>query len=171
MGAMRMRLGLSLLLGIATVQHPPPVTSTEPKLPVIDDKACPGKGRVVANWKIKRNSTLYYSWQDRRSQTGTLKAGEKVTVLTGVHITREPDIILVTKPMPALNLKPGDIILRYDSLGEGAADFWAKGVWYEDGNLWTTIEKDGKTGCGTGELCDSRVIENENQKRGVWEKT
>jgi len=172
MGAMRMRLGLSLLLAtIATAQQTPKVTSTEPKLPVIDDKACPGKGRIVPNWKIKRNSALYSSWQDRRSQTGTLKAGEKVTVLTGVHISREPDKILVTKPMPALNLKPGDIILRYESLGEGSANFWAKGVWYKDGNLWTTIEKDGKGGCGAVELCDSKVIEDGIHERWVQVKT
>jgi hypothetical protein len=171
MGATRVPLGLFLLLAtVATARQSPTVASTEPKLPVIDDKACPGKGRVVPNWKIKRNSPLYSSWQDRRSQTGTLKAGEEVTVLWGVHITREPDKILVTKPMPNIGLRTGDIILRYESLGEGSANFWAKGVWYEDGNLWTTIEKDG-TGCGAVEACDSKVIEDGIHERWVQVRT
>jgi len=170
---MRMQLGLLfvLLATIATAQRTPTVASTEPKLPVIDDKACPAKGRVVSNWTIKRNSPLYSSWQNRRSQIGTLKAGEKVTVLKGVYLTRAPDKILVTKPMPTLNLKPGDMILRYESLGEGSANFWAKGVWYEDGNLWKTIEKDGETGCGAVEACDSKVIEDGSHERWVQVKT
>jgi hypothetical protein len=172
MGAMRIRLGLFFLLAtIATARQAPMVTSTEPKLPLIDDKACSGKGRIVPNWKIKRNAPLYSSWQGRRSQTGALNAGEQVTVLAGVHITREPDKILVTKSMPNINLKPGDIILRYEVLGEGSANFWAKGVWHEGGNLWTAIEKDGKGGCGAVEVCDSKVIEDGIHERWVQVKT
>jgi hypothetical protein len=172
LGAMWMLLGFFLLLTtVATAQQTPTITTTEPKLPVIDDKACPGKGRIVPNWKIERSSPLYSSWRDRRNQTGNLKAGEKVTVLAGVHVTREPDKIQVTKPMPGLNLKPGDIILRYESLGEGSANFWAKGVWYEEGNLWKTIEKDGKGGCGAIDVCDSKVIEDGIHERWVLVKT
>ena len=120
MSAIRIRLGMLLLLAtIATAQQTPPARSTnssfsEPKLPVIDYDACPGKGRVVPNWKIKRNSPAYSSWQDRRTQTGTLKAGDKVTVLAGVNVTRKPDRILVTRSFPDLGLEPGDIILRYE---------------------------------------------------------
>src|SRR5712692_1957873 len=114
MGTMQIRLGIYLLLAtIATAQQTPPTTSTnssfsEPKLPVIEYDACPGKGRIVPNWKISRNSPVYSSWQDQRTQTGTLKAGEKVTVLAGVNVTREPDKILVTQPFPDIFLMPGD---------------------------------------------------------------
>src|SRR5712692_8246608 len=122
MGAIRTSLGMFLLLAtIATAQQTPPVTSTnssisEPQLPVIEYDACPGKGRIVPNWKIKRNSPVYSYWQDRRTQTGTLKAGEKVTVLAGVSVTRKPDRILVTRSLPDIGLEPGDIILRYEQL-------------------------------------------------------
>jgi hypothetical protein len=56
-------------------------------------------------------------------------------------------------------------------LGEGDANFWAKGVWYEEHSLWTTVEKDGKRGCGAGEVCDSKVIEDGIHERWVHVKT
>jgi hypothetical protein len=73
--------------------------------------------------------------------------------------------------MPDINLQPGDVILRYELLGEGDAKFWAKDVWYEDRSLWKTIEKDGKGGCGAGELCDSKVVEDGIHERWVRVKT
>jgi hypothetical protein len=177
MGTMQIRLGIFLLLAvIATPQKTPPSTSTdstisEPKLPVIEYDACPGKGRVVPNWKISRNSPVYSSWEDQRTQTGRLKAGEKTTVLAGVNVTREPDRISVTRPFPDIYLKPGDIILRYEYLGEGVANIWAKGVWHKEYDLVRTTEKDGKTGCLAGDYCNSKVIEEGIKERWVQVKT
>jgi hypothetical protein len=81
--------------------------------------------------------------QKNRSLVATLKAGEKVIGLTGVLISRKPDRFLVKRPIPRFSLTVGDVILQYAEWGEGAADLWAKGVWYksfdwgetEDGNL------------------------------------
>jgi hypothetical protein len=177
MGTIQIRLGIFLLLAtIATSRQTPPGTSTdstisEPKLPVIEYDACPGKGRIVPNWKISRNSPVYSSWQDQRTQTGALKAGEKVTVLAGANVIREPDRILVTRPFPDIYLKPGDIVLRYGYLGEGVANVWAKGVWHKDFDLGRTTEKDGKAGCLAQDECNSKVIEEGIKEQWVQVKT
>jgi hypothetical protein len=141
----------------------------EPKLPVIDYDACPGKRRIVPNWKISHTSPIYSSWEDNRSQIGSLKMGEKVTVLAGVNITRRPDRILVTRSKPDLSLIPGDIVLRYDTFAEGDANIWAKGTWHEKYDLWTAVETDG-TGC-RADVCDSKVVENGIKEWWVQVKT
>ena len=101
---------------------------------------------------------------------GTLKAGEKVTVLSGVSVIREPDRILVTRPFQDIHLMPGDIILRYGYLGEGVANIWAKGVWHKEYDLGRTTEKDG-TGCSALTECDSKVIEEGVKEHWVQVKT
>jgi hypothetical protein len=75
---------------------------------------------------------LYSTWQDSRTETGKLKRGDKVTGLTGVHVTRKPDRILVRQPIPELAAKPGDVILRYMYVGEGFANIWANGNWHKE---------------------------------------
>src|SRR5579864_4051618 len=70
-----------------------PTDGTEPKLPVIDENACPFEGCTFREWTVMKDSTLYSTWQDTRTETGKLKARDKVTGLTGVHITRKPDRI------------------------------------------------------------------------------
>jgi hypothetical protein len=112
---------------------------------------------------------VYSTWQPRRIQTGRLKAGQKITVLGGINIARQPTRILVTKPKPDIGLQPGDVILRYQVLGEGEANIWAKGTFHED-DLWTAIETDG-SGCGAIDACDSKVIENGVIEQWVQIKT
>ena len=67
------------------------------------------KNRVVPRWKIGRRAQVYSSWQNQRIVIGMLKAGEEVTVLAGVNVTRKPDKVSVVRPVPDLSLKPGDI--------------------------------------------------------------
>lgn len=73
------------------------------------------------------DTALFSSWREGRKSIGTVKKGEVVSGLTGVHITYEPDRIQVLKPIPELRLQAGDIILRYMYRGEGFADVWIKG--------------------------------------------
>jgi hypothetical protein len=71
-----------------------PLTTADipaPKLPMIDYSACPGDGRIVSDWIIERDDRMYSSFQDGRTVVATLKAGEKVTVLGGANLVREPD--------------------------------------------------------------------------------
>ena len=142
----------------------------EPRLPVIDNDACPGKGRTVPNWKITQSAQMYSSLEDPRNQTGSLRSGEKVTVLAGANVTRAPDRILVTRPKPDLSLIPGDTILRYDTFAEGDANIWAKGSWHEKYTLWTAVETDG-AGCGAKDVCDSKVVQNGIKEWWIQVKT
>jgi hypothetical protein len=128
----------------------------EPKLPVIDENACPFEGCTFRQWTVTKDSTLYSTWQDSRTETGKLKRGEKVTGRTGVHVTRKPDRILVRQPIPDLAAKPGDVILRYMYVGEGFANIWANGNWHKEYDCSFITERNG-TGCAKG--CAAVVTE------------
>ena len=148
--SMLARLGTLILLAITMTAQTPIAERKgettgidEPVLPVIYEKACPFEGCTFRQWTVKKPSKMYSSWQKNRSLVATLRAGEKVVGLTGVLISRKPDRFLVKRPIPHFSLTVGDVILQYAEWGEGAADLWAKGVWYksfdwgetEDGNL------------------------------------
>jgi len=127
----------------------------EPRLPVVDDNACPFEGCTFGKWIVTRDDTIFSSWEDDRKPMSKLKKDEVVTGLTGVHITYEPDRIEVLKPIPELRLQHGDIILRYMYHGEGFADIWVKGEWKKEYDCSFVTEKDG-SGCSRD--CRAKVI-------------
>jgi hypothetical protein len=169
-----MRLGVFFLLAaVAGARQAGPTARaksevSEPKLPIVEKVPCLAKSR--AHWVIQSGSPIYSSWQGRRIQIGRLTAGQKVDVIAGINITREPDRIAVTEAKPDIGVKPGDVILRYEILGEGEANIWANGVWYKAYNLWTATETDG-SGCGAKSVCDSKVVKNGVSERWVQVKT
>jgi hypothetical protein len=119
---------------------------SEPALPVINYAACPFEGCRFRKWIVIKDVALYSSWKEARTPLFTLKNGEVVTGITGVHITYEPDRIQVLQSLPELQLQPGDIILRYMNRGEGFADVWSKGRWRKQFNCSFITEKN-STGC------------------------
>ena len=162
-----------MLATILAAQRPsasnsPKSALAEPKLPVINYDACPGRNRNVDHWKIERKAPIYSSWNLGQVVIGTAKPGDEVTVIGGVTVTRKPDRVSVIRPIPDLSLKSGDTFLRYDTFGEGDANIWVHGVWHKDISMWRTIEKGGG-GCGAD--CDSIVVENGIRERWVHVKT
>lgn len=130
------RLGAFFLLAaLATAQQAPDPKPKpkipEPKLPVIDYDACPGKGNVVPHVRIERADQIYSSWEDKRAVIGSLKAGEEVTVLAGVNVIREPGKALISQPDADHSLNRGDVVLVY-GFHAGFYDVWAKGVWFTE---------------------------------------
>jgi hypothetical protein len=118
------------VISIAAAQAPTSNSTTpEPPLPVVDYKACPFEGCTFGRWIVSKDVALYSTWRKGRETVTTVKKGQVVTGITGVHITYQPDRVQVSQSMPDLGLKPGDIILVYMYLGEGFADMWAKGRW------------------------------------------
>lgn len=106
-----------------------------PKLPVIDDKACPDRGQAVPSVELTQDYKIYSSWQDNRRQIGQLKAGESVAVLDGVNVIREPDKAVVKYAGPdeeSLLLKVGDVALGYGIEADANDIFWAKGTWFAE---------------------------------------
>ncbi len=144
------------LVSLFTAEVPAGKSATaEPPLPVIDYKACPFEGCTFRKWVVTMDVTLYSTWKRGRKPVTTLKNGQVVTGLTGVHITFEPDRVQVLKPLPELRLQAGDIILRYMYRGEGFADIWAKGQWRREFNCSFITEKD-NSGCFRD--CHAKVI-------------
>ena len=146
-----------------TAQTPPnKPAAKEPPRPVVNENVCPGEGCSFRKWIVNRDSTIYSSWKDDRKPIGSLKKGQVVTGQTGVHITYAPDRIQVTKPIPDLQLQPGEIILRYMYEGEGYADIWVKAQWKKEYDCSFVTEKDG-SGCSRD--CSAKVI---SEGKFVW---
>jgi len=152
-------LPLFLLVPLSCVAQAPAEkpAAKEPSLPVINEGVCPGEGCSFRKWIVNRDSTIYSSWKEDRKPLAALKKGQVVTGQTGVHITYAPDRIQVTNPIPDLQLQPGDIILRYMSGGEGAADIWVKGQWQHMYDCSFVTEMDGS---GCIRECFAKVIAN-----------
>jgi hypothetical protein len=173
-------LRLSALLPLATlataqqtsVSPSPNPSISEPKLPAIDDKACPGKDRTVRQTKIVRPDEIYSSRRDKPLSVGELKSGDEVTVLAGVNVIREPDRAVVKHPGPDLAplLKPGDVVLRYGLHADGDSDFWAMGVWFTE-SYEQIIEKGSSCGFADKTLCTVEITKNGVKEWWVQVKT
>lgn len=140
-------------------------SAAKPSVPVIDYNACPFEGCTFGKWKVIKDSQVYTSWESDRTALLTLRPGDEVTGLTGVHLTRKPDRILVKQAIPNLGLKPGDTVLRYMNLGEGFANLWFNGAWHKGEDASFVTEKDGE-GC----LRDCPAIVTEEGIKEWWVK-
>jgi hypothetical protein len=122
----------------------------KPELPVVDEYACPGKGKRVPNVKISQDDRIYPSWQGNEKSVGTLKAGEQVTVLAGVNVTREPDraVIKYVSADSSPLLKAGDIALGYGLDADENIVFWSNGVWF--GEWIEAVAEKGQCGFTSG---------------------
>jgi hypothetical protein len=125
----------------------------KPKLPVVDDNACPGKGKMIRNVKVSENDLIYSSWNSNGKSIGALKAGEEVTVLGGVNVVHEPDIAVIkyVRSEDDPLLKVGDTALGYgvEDFSTGASMvLWSKGVWFA---AWTeAVAEKGQCGFTSG---------------------
>jgi hypothetical protein len=164
-------MAILLLTSLASGQQPtnPKIgrsNTPKPKLPVIDDYACPGKGDPVPNVKIDQDDRIYPSWQGDGKSIGTLRAGDQVTVLGGANVVREPDtaVIKYVGPDESSLLKVGDVALGYGLDADENFVFWANGVWFAEW-IETVAEKGqcGFGGFGQG-LCTIDIV-----KHGVSE--
>jgi hypothetical protein len=104
----RLRVLAILCFGACSLlaaQAPPGKSAlSEPALPVIYLRACPFEGCKFRKWIVIKEVTLYSNWKEHRKPLVTLKNGEVVIGITGVHITYEPDRIQVLQPLPELQL-------------------------------------------------------------------
>ncbi|HZR66199.1 MAG TPA: hypothetical protein VFA85_13680 [Terriglobales bacterium] len=148
-------LAVLALAPLAIGQQPSnPIIGTastlKPKLPVIDEYACPGKGNTVRNVKIDTDDRIYPSWKGKEKSVGTLKAGDEVTVLGGANVIREPGtaIIKYVGPDDSPSLKVGDVALVYGLDADENIVFWAKGVWF---GVWIeAVAEKGQCGFTSG---------------------
>jgi hypothetical protein len=167
------RFVLLLFASLAVAQQSAIVSvasGQEPKLPVIDNSACPFEGCTFGKWRVTKQSVLFSSWEEGRAQIVKLSPGEEVNGITGIHITRAPDRIAVTKSIPDLDAAAGDVILRYMCMGEGTANIWIKGHWHQ-GYDCTFVTEDEKNGGGCQKDCSAVVKEYGGKKWWVKVQT
>jgi hypothetical protein len=134
-----------------------PHKAPRPVLPKIDYNACPFEGCQFGKWTARRRVVIYQTRAVRGRPVATLQKGEEVTALTGVNVTYEPSEFRVTAPIPDYGLKPGDTILGYMYLGEGAFNAWFKGNWVETFDDGPSIEY-GPFGSGCRPNCNARLL-------------
>jgi hypothetical protein len=132
-----------------------------PKLPMIMEHACPFEGCSFREWAVIKDFDVFDTWKSPRKKLDTIRHGDRVLGETGVFVTWEPDRVRATRDVPALNLKSGDVYLRYMYEGEGFWDLWAAGVWY--------TEQDGAYARETGQTecknCNAEVL---SEGRKEW---
>jgi hypothetical protein len=106
----------------------------KPTLRVVDDNACPGKGNTAVGVKVTQNDRILSSWDGKGKPTGTLRAGDRVTILGGVDVVREAGeavIKFVGPDLPATG-KVGDAALVYGIEADGSIVFWSNGAWFSE---------------------------------------
>jgi hypothetical protein len=152
MGIVRLLAILLVALAAAGQQKDSTTSSDipEPKLPVIDYDGCPGKRDPIPNVKLVTNDVMYSS-PDKGKLVARLSVGDKVMVIAGANVVRQPDravIKYVSRDYPSWPpLKVGDIVLSYGWNVDGNMVFWAKGVWFQE-NIEAIAEK-GECGFGS----------------------
>jgi hypothetical protein len=131
-----------LILIIACI--PSAHSGATPKLPYIDDGACPFEGCVYGKWKATEEVMALKEPKNAAPLAFTIKKDEQVNALTGFVVTNKVGISKVIKPIKMgylqnssdneekLNLKPGEIIYTLHYMGEGFDLFWYQGKIYSD---------------------------------------
>jgi hypothetical protein len=122
----------------------------KPKLPVVDFDACPGKGQTVSGVKISQAVKIYSSWQPGQKSIGTLRAGEKVTIVSGANVIREPGkaTIKYVGPDDPPSLKVGDEALVYGLEANENVVVWSNGTWF---GVWIeAVAEKGQCGFTSG---------------------
>jgi hypothetical protein len=103
------------------------------------------------------------TWKSTRREIGSVAAGTMVEVLEDLIVVDAPDIVWVSGRVAEMNVKEGDTILRYARLGEGAADLWSAGCWYNEADASFIVEPDG-AGCSLSD-CPAKVTK---MGRQMW---
>lgn len=121
----------------------------------------PGEGWVLGDWSIG-STTILDTWREGRKPIAMLPAKTVVTLLEGLSIVYQPDVVTISERIPELGVIRREKVFRYTYYGEGEADFWAKGRWYAgfDGSFITEAEG---SGCAT--QCKGKVTVN---GRKIW---
>jgi hypothetical protein len=152
---------LSSALAIAlSPDSPRPVP--KPALPKIDQKACPFEGCHLGKWRARERIKMFSTWKERRKLVRVLHKGKSVVAVMGIYVTYKPSEIEVTAPIPEYDLKTGDIVFGYMSVGEGFFNAWFKGHWVEEFDGSGIVYADGS---GCSHKCDAKLLK---EGRGEW---
>jgi hypothetical protein len=118
--------------------------SDVPPIPFIDVGACPFEGCTYWEWSVERETVIRETMDENSPIAFVVKAGEKVTGITGVVITTRPGRAEILKPIEyyGTNLRPGDIIYILTYVGEAHYVTWLKGKMFEFSPLGDDLRVD-----------------------------
>ena len=133
-----------------------------PPVPFEDAGACPFEGCAYREWTAKAVVNVRAERRRDAPVSFTLRAGEKVTALTGVVVTLKPGRvefqqpkILSSSPKP-IRIEPGQTLYLLTYLGEGFTKAWFNGALYTevDGTSFLNALCDSQP-----DRCAGRVVE------------
>ena len=122
---------------------PPPCHAAgHPKLPYVDQGACPFECCTYRDWNTTRAVEIHIEPARKARRAFEIPAGETVHALTGMVITTKTGVTLIHQPVqigydkaghgPLLSLQAGERVYTLHYQGEGFDLFWYKGKVYSD---------------------------------------
>lgn len=115
-----------------------PANSPEPPIPFEDFGACPFEGCVYREWVANRPVAIRTARRAASPIRFRVKAGEKVTALTGVVVTLKAGRVQFREPQDlsssdgTIHIVPGQILYLLTYEGEGYTKAWFNGRLYRD---------------------------------------
>lgn len=138
-----------LLAGRLAAQSQGTAMPQPPTLP-----ATANENWVVKRFRLGQATTIFDTWTTKRQVLAKLPRGAVVSGLQKLSVVYQPDVVTITAARPELALQAGDSIFRYTYEGEGFADFWMKGRWYQEFDGSFITEPDGN---GCSKKCAGKV--------------
>lgn len=163
--AVRIAIVALFLSVVSTAQNTS--SSLQPPLPVIERDAC---GSNLGELIIEARDQLRSTWHTSSKVIAILHPGEKVAILSALFVTREPDIVELTKDRTDPPLRKGERGFRYGFDRDGDWHLWTNGVWWRD-SYENTIELGSRCGFSDQTECDVKVIKNGVQEWWLQVKT
>lgn len=121
----------------------PVAAQSVPQNPYESWGVCPFECCTYREWTADADIPVHKRRSDQSQVIFRLRAGERVSALTGVVVTKHPAAIRVDRPIhdgylenrdqPLLSLNPGDVVYMLAPLGEGFYLFWYQGKVYRSG--------------------------------------
>jgi hypothetical protein len=134
----------------------------EPPRFFVDKGACPFECCQYGRWKTEKTTRLYQRPDIRSKQVASVRAGSRVTALTGeVHTV--PSRFLVKKAHE--RYKPGEVIWVYTYQGEGFFKVWYKGRMYTEELVFSPYGGSTGTRCEEEKTCWGEL---DKELNSIW---
>jgi hypothetical protein len=163
-----------LLANLAFAQQVTPAKPSEPTLPFVDDRACPLETDAVQYVNIEHADQMYSSWREKRAVVARLLPKDRVMVLRGVNVVREPDRAVVLQPIErkddGVSVKTGDTLLRYGLNAAQYWELWTNGKWFVESENFV-VEKGAQCDPENALGCTIQVVKNGTQEWWIEVKT
>ena len=156
-------VAVAVVLGLQLISAGQP-PSALPPLPYEDDGACPFEGCSYREWVATAPVTIRTERRDGAPVAFRVRAGQRVTALTGVVVTRRAgrvrfhEAAMLASLSGPIQVAPGDTVYLLTYQGEGFSKAWFKGRVYTDVDI-TDYIGGGCAATKSAAACAGRLIE------------